>query len=404
MISNFINTDIKNEGLSLKDVFGTDFGINIDGRINITQDNALKNSDIVYSCVNYIVSTIAKMPITLYRDVNNSKTKINNELSYLLKTRPNQYTSSVDFIQTMVANMLIYGNSFAKIVTNRGTVKELIILEPSVTKLEKINNRWVILTTIDNKQETLNYNSVIHIKDLCNNGIKGISRLESLKAKLDNKANSDKMLSDYMCEGGGVKGVLTVPVDDEDAKQNIKDSFNRILRSKKDGVAVLNEEFKYTNIDTMSMADIEFVNNIKLTKEDIISMFNINPALLGMSEKATNSNMMQMVYQFIQSLIPLLNKIEMEFNYKLLNQKERLDHYFKFNMESALRGDYNERGDFYVKMFRNGFLNQNEVRALEERNGIGDVGDIFYRDLNLVNCEYADKYQLAMSGATDKTE
>lgn len=404
MISNFINTNIKNEGLSLKDVFGTDFGINIDGRINITKDNALKNSDIVYACVNYISSTIAKMPITLYRDVNNSKTKINNELSYLLKTRPNQYTSSVDFIQTMVANMLIYGNSFAKIVTNKGTVKELIILEPSVTKLEKVKNKWVVITTIDNKQETLNYNSVIHIKDLCNDGIKGISRLDSLKAKLDNKANSDKMLSDYMCEGGGVKGVLTVPVDDEDAKQNIKDSFNRILRSKKDGVAVLNEEFKYTNIDTMSMADIEFVNNIKLTKEDIISVFNINPALLGMSEKATNSNMMQMVYQFIQSLIPLLNKVEMEFNYKLLNQKDRLDYYFKFNMESALRGDYNERGDFYVKMFRNGFLNQNEVRALEERNGIGDVGDIFYRDLNLVNCEYADKYQLAMSGADRKTE
>lgn len=403
MISNFINTNIKNEGLSLTDVFGTDFGISIDGRINITKDNALKNSDIVYSCVNYIASTIAKMPITLYKDVNNSKTKINNELSYLLKTRPNQYTSSVDFIQTMVANMLIYGNSFAKIVTNKGTVKELIILEPSVTRLEKIKNKWVVLTTIDNKQETLNYNSVVHIKDLCSNGVKGISRLDSLKAKLDNKANSDKMLSDYMCEGGGVKGVITAPVDDEDAKQNIKDSFNRILRSKKDGVAVLNDEFKYTNIDTMSMADIEFVNNIKLTKEDIISMFNINPALLGMSEKATNSNMMQMVYQFIQSLIPLLNKIEMEFNYKLLNQKDRLDNYFKFNMESALRGDYNERGDFYVKMFRNGFFNQNEVRALEERNGIGSVGDIFYRDLNLVNCEYADKYQLSMAGA-EKTE
>jgi len=53
----------------------------------------------------------------------------------------------------------------------------------------------------------------------------------------------------------------------------------------------------------MSMADIEFVNNIKLTKEDIISMFNINPALLGMSEKATNSNMMEMVLQFIQSQV-----------------------------------------------------------------------------------------------------
>ena len=402
MISNFIKSNIKNEALSLKDVFGTDFvGVNADGRISITKDNALKNSDIVYACINYIASTICKMPIGLYRETDVGKVKVNNELSYLLKTRPNPYSSSIDFIQTMISNMLLYGNGFAKIITRKGKISELIILEPSNTRLEMISNKWVVITSIDNKPETLNYNQVIHLKDLSMNGVVGISRLEAIKSKLDNKANSDKMLSDYMCEGGGVKGVLTVPNKDEDSKQNIKDNFNRILRSKKDGVAVLNDEFKYTNIDTMSMADIEFVNNIKLTKEDIMSIFNINPALLGMSEKATNSNMQEMVHQFIQSLIPLVNKIEMEFNYKLLSSIDRLDHYFKFNLSSSLRGSDEQRANFYSKMIANGILSINEIRELEDRNKI-EGGDEYYRSLNYVPLSIANEYQLSKAGSTAK--
>lgn len=385
-------SNIKNEttSLSLNDLFGlTDI-------VEVNKNNALKNSDIAYSCINYISSTIAKMPISLYKEEEDGdKIKVNNELSYLIKNRPNSYMSRVDFIQTMVSNMLIYGNSFAKINTRKGQVFELIILETSCTRLEKVNNKWAVVTNIDNKQETLNYNQVVHLKDLSTDGVNGISRIEAIKMKLNNKANSDKMLADFIANGGAVKAILNVTNKAYAERENIKNEFNNMLNAK---VAVVPEDMKFTEADGGSLADAEFINNLKITKEDVMAIFNINPALLGMSEKATNSNMIEMTQQFIQSLILLINKIEMEFNYKLLNSTDRLNHFFKFNMSSAMRGTDKDRADYYNKMIAMGALSINEIRELEDRNKV-EGGDEYYRSLNYIPLSIANEYQLSKAGS-----
>ena len=391
-------SNIKNEttSLSLNDLFG------LSNVAEVNKNNALKNSDIAYSCINYIASTISKMPISLYKEEKDGdKVKVHNELSYLIKNRPNVYMSRIDFIQTMVSNMLIFGNSFAKINTRKGQVFELIILEPSCTRLEKINNKWYVITTIDGKQETLSYNQVVHLKDLSTDGVQGISRIEAIKMKLNNKANSDKMLADFIANGGSVKAILNVTNKAYAERENIKNEFNSMLNNNKSKIAVVPDDMKFTSVDGGSLADAEFINNIKITKEDIMAIFNINPALLGMSEKATNSNMIEMIQQFVQSLIPLINKIEMEFNYKLLSSTDRLNHFFKFNMSSAMRGSDEDRATYYSKMIAMGALSINEIRELEDRNKV-EGGDEYYRSLNYVPLSIANEYQLSKAGANAK--
>lgn len=396
MISNYIKIKNETTSLSLNDLFGlTDVA-------EVNKNNALKNSDIAYSCINYIASTISKMPISLYKEEKDGdKVKVSNELSYLIKNRPNSYMSRIDFIQTMVSNMLIFGNSFAKINTRKGQVFELIILEPSCTRLEKINNKWYVITTIDGKQETLSYNQVVHLKDLSTDGVQGISRIEAIKMKLNNKANSDKMLADFIANGGSVKAILNVTNKAYAERENIKNEFNSMLNNNKSKIAVVPDDMKFTSVDGGSLADAEFINNIKITKEDIMAIFNINPALLGMSEKATNSNMIEMIQQFVQSLIPLINKIEMEFNYKLLSSTDRLNHFFKFNMSSAMRGSDEDRATYYSKMIAMGALSINEIRELEDRNKV-EGGDEYYRSLNYVPLSIANEYQLSKAGANAK--
>ncbi|GEM_PF-2655530 len=396
MISNYIKIKNETTSLSLNDLFG------LSDVTEVNKNNALKNSDVAYSCINYIASTLSKMPISLYKEEkDDDKVKVNNELSYLIKNRPNAYTSRIDFIQTMVSNMLIFGNSFAKINTRKGQVFELIILEPSCTRLEKINNKWYVITTIDDKQETLSYNQVIHLKDLSYDGINGISRIEAIKMKLNNKANSDKLLADFIANGGSVKAILNVTNKAYAERENIKNEFNSMLNNNKSKIAVVPDDMKFTSVDGGSLADAEFINNLKITKEDIMAIFNINPALLGMSEKATNSNMIEMIQQFVQSLIPLINKIEMEFNYKLLSSTDRLNHFFKFNMSSAMRGSDEDRANYYSKMIAMGALSINEIRELEDRNKVKG-GDEYYRSLNYVPLSIANEYQLSKAGVNAK--
>lgn len=395
-------SNFKNE-MSMEE-FGALFSTD-QNKIDIKPSNALKNSDVVYACVNYIASTIAKMPLNLYANTEEGKMKIDNDLSYLLKNRPNAYMNSVDFIQALVSNMLIYGNAFAKVITNRGKITELILLEPSNTRLENVKNKWVVVTTINGKQEILNYNQVIHIRDLSEDGVRGISRVEAIKGKVSNRTNADNKLNRYMSNGLGVKGVITGKIDDNKAKIRLKEGFNKVLQSCDDNIAVLTEGMTYQNINSSSLADDEFINNLKLTKADICAIFNINPALLGDSEQATNSNLETLKLDFIQSLLPLLIKIEQEFNYKLLSYDDRLKTYFKFNSSSAMRGNDKDRADYYTKMFRNGFITQDEIRALEDMNNLPDnLGENFYRDLNLVECKWALAYQLGKAGVENPTK
>lgn len=374
--------------------------------VNINKNNALKNSDVIFSCVNYISSMIAKMPISLYENTDSGKVRVDNDLISMVKNRPNPYTTYTDFISALVCNMLIYGNGFAKIITRGGKVTELQILEPSSTTLEKLNGKWFIKTSIDGKQEVLNYNQVIHIRDLTTDGVQGISRVDIIKSKAINRANADKKLSEYFAEGNStVKGIITAPVEGNEAKAKIKTAFNNILRSGSDGVAVLSEGYDYKSIPSNSLLDMDFVNTLTMTKGDLCTVYGINPALLGSSKEATNSNMRVMVEDFVKSLQPLINKIESEFAYKLLSQTDRAKMYFKLNMSTVLRGNDLERASYYKDMFRNGFMTQDEIRDLEDMNDLPNgLGDLFYRDLNLIEMTYAQQYQLGKAGVENTTE
>lgn len=374
--------------------------------VNINKENALKNSDVIFSCVNYISSMIAKMPISLYENTDSGKVKVDNDLISMIKNRPNPYLTYTDLISALVCNMLIYGNGFAKIITRSGKVTELQILEPSNTTLEKANGKWFVKTYIDSKQEVLNYNQVIHIRDLTTDGVQGISRVDIIKSKAINRANADKKLSEYFNEGNQtVKGIITAPLKSDESKEKVKIAFNNILKNGKDGVAVLSEGYTYNSIPYNSLLDMDFVNTLTMTKGDLCTVFGINPALLGSSKEATNSNMRVMVEDFVKSLQPLINKIESEFTYKLLPQNNKNKMYFKLNMSTVLRGNDLERAAYYKDMFRNGFMTQDEIRDLEDMNDLPNkLGEKFYRDLNLVQCDIANEYQLSKSGILNQGE
>lgn len=362
----------------------------------ITKNNVLKNSSIVYSCINLIASTISKMGIDLFEYKENGINKVHNSLSIMVSNRPYKYYSSSEFIQAMVALMLIEGQAFALIETKKGIPSELIIL-PQSTSLQKIGNKYVVLTTVDDKPMTLDYNRVLHFRDLNLDGVNGISRIHAIRNKLNSQLQGEKMVKDFYKNGGGIKGFLETPTKlSKEAKLILKENVMSILSNGQSGVGILDNELTYKPVSTQSIADTQFIDNMKLTKEEICSIFGVNPALVGASQQATNSNMQQMNNSFIQSLMPFLKKMEQEMNYKLLTSTQRETMYWKFNQSSALRADDKARADYYQVMLQNGIMTVNECRALENLNPIKG-GDVSRVDLNHVNIEKIDEYQLNKS-------
>ena len=374
---------------------------------DISSNNALKNSDIIYSCVNLIASTIAKMSINLFEvDANGSKSKVTNDITYLLKVRANEKYSAIDFVQTMVSNMLLYGNAYAYIETKRGVPTALKILKNSETDLQKINDKYYVVTTLDDQRRTLDYKTVIHIKDLSYDAVKGVSRLDSLKNKLNNNSLADKKMGDmYTKEGqANIKGVLNVPSElSVEAKKRLKQGFMSVLNSDDSNIAVLDGGIAFTQMNrNTSMIDNDFINSLKLNKETIAMVYNVPLPLLGSTENTSYSNMSEMNRNFIQSLMPIIIKIEQELNYKLLSKEDSQRMFFKFNFTTALRASDQERANYYKTMNELGAYSINDILDLEDRNKI-ENGDGHYRSLNYVDISIADDYQLSKAGATEGT-
>jgi phage portal protein BeeE len=64
----------------------------------------------------------------------------------------------------------------------------------------------------------------------------------------------------------------------------------------------------------------------------------------------------------------------------LLTPAEKQEYFFKFNVDSLLRGDYQSRMNGYAIGIQNGFLSSNDVRRLEDMNDIPDeLGGNLYR-------------------------
>ena len=373
---------------------------------DISSNNALKNSDIIYSCVNLIASTIAKMSINLFEvDANGSKSKVTNDITYLLKVRANEKYSAIDFVQTMVSNMLLYGNAYAYIETKRGVPTALKILKNSETDLQKINGKHYVVTTMDDQRRTLDYKTVIHIKDLSYDGVKGVSRLDSLKNKLNNNSLADKKIGDmYTKEGqANIKGVLNVPSElSVEAKKRLKQGFMSVLNSDDSNIAVLDGGIAFTQMNrNTGLLDNDFINSLKMSKESIAMIFNVPLPMLGDTSNTSYSNMQELQRFFVQSLLPIVQKIEQEFNYKLLSREDSQKMFFKFNFSSALRASDLDRAEFYKKMLESGIYSINDALDKEDMNRI-DGGEEHYRSLNYVPLTIANDYQLSKAGVEDK--
>ena len=164
-------------------------------------------------------------------------------------------------------------------------------------------------------------------------------------------------------------------------------------------IPVVDRGLEYKQI-SMSFADAQFLSMRKFSVEEIGRFFNVPPHKLGLMDGAKFNNVQSQNDDFIGNEIqPLLTDIEEEFDYKYFFAKERRDGFYtKFNMEAALRSDTLTRSRYYETMEHVGAININEIRAKEDMNGIGELGDIYWGNLNYVPLEIMKDYQLSKGG------
>ena len=127
--------------------------------------------------------------------------------------------------------------------------------------------------------------------------------------------------------------------------------------------------------------EAQFLETRKELWLDIARLWRAPPHKVGILDKATFSNIEQQALEFVtDTLGPWLELIERSIIKTFLRTSSE---YFEFNVASLLRGDIKTRFEAFALARQWGWLSVNEIRRIENMNGIGPAGDRYIEPLNM---------------------
>lgn len=386
--------------------------------INVNINTAMRHS-IVYACVKVLSESISSLPLVLYKEDENGKREKakKHPLYKLLRSLPNQEVTTMQWRETMTANLCLRGNHFSQIIRNNiGDIVSIWGLDSSRITAKRLQSTGEIVFIYDYgysekerevKQRVFTFKEILNIAGLSFDGICGISPIGYQRESLALSMAMQEYGSKYFKNGASSSGVFSVEGELSDA------SFDRLKKSVQESYSELNahkpmllEGGAKFNPITMSNTDSQFLEGRRFSKEDIAMIFRVPLHMLNDLSKANYNSIEQLSLGFVTyTLAPWIVKIEQCMQRDLLTEKEREDgYYIKHNLSALLRGDAKSRAEYYKIMKEAGIFTIDDVLKLEDMNEIGgDVGGMRILPLNFARAEdiYSGK-NLSNGGATNE--
>lgn len=362
----------------------------------VTDETALTLAA-VYACNRVLSEAFASLPVGLFRitpegDTEPATNRPEHKLVSINPSGESDLYTSYTFRSTGQFHLGMRGNFYARIRRDgRGGARELRILHPDCVRpfFDHQTGKLFYEVTPNpsmgypGEREILYPYEIFHVPALSSDGIMGRSPISVLRDTISiGLSNRDYVLQIHQ-QGGRVRGALKHPGKlGPEGVQSLRDNFKGAINS--GAFPVLENGVEFQAI-SLTPADAEFINTAKITTADIARAYRIPPHMIGDLERATFSNIEHQSIEFVKNtLLPWLKNWEAELNRKLLPIDLQATHFFRFNVEGALRGDIRARMEAYTKAIQWGILNRDEVRELENRNRIPDgLGEKFLTPLNM---------------------
>ena len=343
---------------------GTSSGVQVN-------DSSVLTLTAVWRAVNIIAGTMASLPLHIYRkETDGSRIEFSDHYLNDIIKKPNTLMTDFVFRETMVAVLLLWGNSYAVIRRGEsdGRVKELIPVHPrNVNPIMHEGKRFYSIY-VDGHGYTLPASEMIHYSGLSFDGLTGYSPIAVMRESMGLGLAAQEFGARFFGNGANMDGVIEVPGSLNDtAYERLKSSW----REKHQGLkrshetAILEGDAKYTRIG-IPPDDAQFLQTRQFQVSEVARMFGVQPHLLMDLERATHNNIEHQGMEFVMfTLTPWVNRIEAELNGKLLPRDENRKTYLEYNLSGLLRGDAKSRADYYRTMFSIGAMNPNRIRQLE---------------------------------------
>mgnify|MGYP003634342130 CR=1 FL=1 len=357
--------------------------------VRVTQDSALAFSA-VWAAVRILSESVAQLPINLIqREENGDKTKRTDHFLYnIIHNKPNEYMTNYTFIQKIMYDLCVGGNSYVKIERN-GSGRPVALYPINLQDIEfrVYDEKYFYYNT--ETGESLEYEEILHFKIMSQDGMIGQSPIDTCANSISWGLALEQYGNSYFSNGAKVSGVLqTDRALSTEAIDRLRNSFDQNYSKIGDAqkTLILEEGLKFNTISLSNEAS-QFLASRQFSIEEIARIFNIPPHLLRDLSKSSFNNIQEQSREFVQySLMPYLSMIEQEMTTKLFKKAEQGKLFIEFNTNALLRGNPKERAEYYRTMLNIGAMTINEVRQKENMNVVSE-GDNLFMQLNMATVE-----------------
>jgi HK97 family phage portal protein len=347
-----------------------------------------------FAAMRAISEDIAKLPLITYRQLEpRGKEKLRDHPAYnLLHTSPNPWMSSITMRETITAWALGWGNAYGEIVVDRNAVPISIVpLHPRYVAIrQKTDGSLSYHYKNGSVEREIPAARMLHLHGLGDDGVQGYSVAKIGAESMGLSIAAQRFGASFFGNGAALGGVLTHPETLSDtALKHLRDGFTALYTGPHNAgkPAVLEEGMKFERVG-IPPEDAQFLETRQLQVEEVARWFRIPPHKIQHLLRATFSNIeSQNIEYVVDTLTPWCVRWEQELKRKLFAEED--DVFAEHVVTGLLRGDHAARGAYYREQFMIGALSQNDIRELENRNPIGESGDVYYVPSNMTRSQDA---------------
>jgi HK97 family phage portal protein len=360
----------------------------------LSEERAMK-IPAVSSSVDLITSSIAQLPIYLYKENEKGEIlRVDDNRIFLLNQEPNENTTGYNFKKQTVKDFLLYGSSYTKVERVRNDVISLYnipIKNVQITKYlidgYKPSAKLEIINSGKAKNVEMDFSDLISVLKDSEDGFTSKGALET-HSKILKLAESELNYSSNILENGALPvGVLKAGTRlTEQAINRLKSGFENLYSGSQNAgkTLILEDGLEYTPI-SMKPNEMDLTNAKKNTVSEIARAFNIPESMINASANKYASNEQNNIYFLQYCVAPIISAIENSLDKTLLLEREKQQgYYFRFDTSEIIRTTEKEKIETIVRAMEKGLISINEARAKIELPKIDDdyftwnLGSVFY--------------------------
>jgi HK97 family phage portal protein len=333
---------------------------------SVSKHQAL-NIPTVTACVELISTTVASLPIKLFKEVDETtETMDEDERVSMLNDDTNDILDGFQWKKAMVEEFLLLGGGYSYIKRTGNNTKSVHFVKNKSITINKATDPIFKKAEIMVNGAPFKEWEFIKLLRKTKDGVTGKGIIKENNVMLS-VAYNQMLYEEVLAKtGGNKKGFLKSQGRlSPDAMTELKAGWKKLYGNTDENVLVLNNGLEFQEASQTSV-ELQLDEHKRTNSDQICHMFLVPPSILAGTAKEEEYN------NWIKTcILPVLAAFEAALNKDFLLPSEKGKFFFAFDTAELTKGNIKERYEAYELGIKNGVLQVDEARYKENLPPLG---------------------------------